>query len=182
MSFQSNSELDEIEKVLYSLENNPKMPENIFDTTPPDPNEKKDEENKDDEDDIEIVKADIYKFHGQEVTSLDQQVSEGILKFEFRCEDPLDDDIIEIEEVERKRRNDSSDMITLDNEEEEEKDNEEVGSSSSPNKIVICEKTGIFVPKSKTEEEKRKKEEEQPPIKKKKIKQFNDGNFFMLAE
>ena len=142
MSLQSNSELDEIEKVLYSLENNPKMPENIFETPSSDYDQKKDEENKDDEDDIEIVKADIYKFHGQEVTSLDQQVSEGILKFEFRCEDPLDDDIIEIEEVERKRRNDSSDMITLDNEEEEDK--EEEGASSSPNKIVICEKSGIF--------------------------------------
>ena len=180
MSLQSNSELDEIEKVLYSLENNPKMPENIFDTPPSDYDQKKDEENKDDEDDIEIVKADIYKFHGQEVTSLDQQVSEGILKFEFRCEDPLDDDIIEIEEVERKRRNDSSDMITLDNEEEEDKEEEDA--SPSPNKIVICEKSGIFVPKSQIEEEKSKKEEEGPPIKKKKIKQFNDGNFFMLAE
>ena len=180
MSLQSNSELDEIEKVLYSLENNPKMPENIFDTTSPDHDQKKDEENKDDEDDIEIVKADIYKFHGQEMTSLDQQVSEGILKFEFRCEDPLDDDIIEIEEVERKRRNDSSDMITLDNEDEEDK--EEEGASPSPNKIVICEKSGIFVPKSQIEEEKSKKEEEEPPLKKKKIKQFNDGNFFMLAE
>ena len=178
MSLQNNSELDEIEKVLYNLENNPKMPENIFDTPPSDYDQKKDEENKDDEDDIEIVKADIYKFHGQEVTSLDQQVSEGILKFEFRCEDPLDDDIIEIEEVERKRRNDSSDMITLDNEEEEDK--EEEGASSSPNKIVICEKSGIFVPKSQIEDDKNK--EEEPPAKKKKIKQFNGGNFFMLAE
>ena len=44
MSLQSNSELDEIEKVLYSLGNNPKMPDNIFDTTPPDQSEKKDEE------------------------------------------------------------------------------------------------------------------------------------------
>ena len=180
MSLQSNSELDEIEKVLFSLENNPKMPVNIFDTTPSDHDLKKDEENIDDEDDIEIVKADIYKFHGQELTSLDQQVSEGILKFEFRCEDPLDDDIIEIEEVEMKRRNDSSDMITLDNEDEEDK--EEEGASPSPNKIVICEKSGIFVPKSQIEEEKSKKEEEEPPLKKKKIKQFNDGNFFMLAE
>ena len=180
MSLQSNSELDEIEKVLFSLENNPKMPVNIFDTTPSDHDLKKDEENIDDEDDIEIVKADIYKFHGQELTSLDQQVSEGILKFEFRCEDPLDDDIIEIEEVEMKRRNDSSDMITLDNEDEEDK--EEEGASPSPNKIVICEKSGIFGPKSQIEEEKSKKEEEEPPLKKKKIKQFNDGNFFMLAE
>ena len=176
MSLQSNSELDEIEKVLSSLGNNPKMPDNIFDTTPPDQSEKKDEE--DDDDDIEIVKADIYKFHGQEVTSLDQQVSEGILKFEYRCEDPLDDDIIEIEEVEGKRRNDSSDMITLDDEEEEQ-EKEKV--DSSPNKIVICEKSGIFVPKSQIEDDKNTKEEE-PPVKKKKIKQFNDGNFFMLAE
>ena len=180
MSLQSNSELDEIEKVLFSLENNPKMPENIFDTTPSDHDLKKDEENIDDEDDIEIVKADIYKFHGQELTSLDQQVSEGILKFEFRCEDPLDDDIIEIEEVEMKRRNYSSDMITLDNEDEEDK--EEEGVSPSPYKIAICEKSGIFVPKSQIEEEKSKKEEGEPPLKKKKIKQFNDGNFFMLAE
>ena len=175
MSSQSSSELDEIEKVLYSLGNNPMMPDNIFDTTPPDQSEKKDEE---DDDDIEIVKADIYKFHGQEVTSLDQQVSEGILKFEYRCEDPLDDDIIEIEEVEGKRRNDSSDMITLDDEEEEQ-EKEKV--DSSPNKIVICEKSGIFVPKSQIEDDKNTKEEE-PPVKKKKIKQFNDGNFFMLAE
>ena len=180
MSFQSNNELDEIEKVLYSLGNNPKMPDNIFDTTPPDQSEKKDEgkdDDDDDDDDIEIVKADIYKFHGQEVTSLDQQVSEGILKFEYRCEDPLDDDIIEIEEVEGKRRNDSSDMITLDDEEEEQ-EKEEV--ESSPNKIVICEKSGIFVPKSQIEDDKNK--EEEPPAKKKKIKQFNGGNFFMLAE
>ena len=177
MSLQSNSELDEIEKVLFSLENNPKMPDNIFDTTPPDQSEKKDDGNEDD-DDIEVVKADIYKFHGQEVTNLDQQVSEGILKFEYRCEDPLDDDIIEIEEVEGKRRN-TSDVIHLDNEEEEEHDKEEV--NSSPNKIVICEKSGIFVPKSQIEDDKNKKEEE-PPLKKKKIKQFNNGNFFMLAE
>ena len=178
MSLQSNSELDEIEKVLFSLENNPKMPDNIFDTTPPDQSEKKDDGNEDD-DDIEVVKADIYKFHGQEVTNLDQQVSEGILKFEYRCEDPLDDDIIEIEEVEGRRRTGSSDVIHLDNEEEEEQDKEEV--DSSPNKIVICEKSGIFVPKSQIEDDKNKKEEE-PPLKKKKIKQFNNGNFFMLAE
>ena len=177
MSLQSNSELDEIEKVLFSLENNPKMPDNIFDTTPPDQSEKKDDGNEDD-DDIEVVKADIYKFHGQEVTNLDQQVSEGILKFEYRCEDPLDDDIIEIEEVEGKRRS-TSDVINLDHEEEEEQDKEEV--DSSPNKIVICEKSGIFVPKSQIEDDKNKKEEE-PPLKKKKIKQFNNGNFFMLAE
>ena len=177
MSLQSNSELDEIEKVLFSLENNPKMPDNIFDTTPPDQSEKKDDGNEDD-DDIEVVKADIYKFHGQEVTNLDQQVSEGILKFEYRCEDPLDDDIIEIEEVEGKTRN-TSDVIHLDHEEEEEQDKEEV--NSSPNKIVICEKSGIFVPKSQIEDDKNKKEEE-PPLKKKKIKQFNNGNFFMLAE
>ena len=178
MSLQSNSELDEIEKVLSSLGNNPKMPDNIFDTTPPDQSEMKDKGNEEDDDDIEIVKADIYKFHGQEETSLDQQVSEGILKFEYRCEDPLDDDIIEIEEVEGKRRNDSSDMITLDDEEEEQ-EKEKV--DSSPNKIVICEKSGIFVPKSQIEDDKNTKEEE-PPVKKKKIKQFNDGNFFMLAE
>ena len=171
---QGYSELDEIEKVLHSLENNPKMPDNIFDTTPVDQDDKK-EEDKDDEDDIEVVKADIYKFHGQEATSLDKQVDEGILKFEYRCEDPLDDDIIEIEEVERKRSNDTSDMVTLDDDEEESEAN------SSPNKIVICEKSGIFVSKSQLEEEK-KKEEEEPPIKKKKFKRFNDGNFFMLAE
>ena len=105
-------------------------------------------------------------------------MSEGILKFEYRCEDPLDDDIIEIEEVEGKRRNDSSDMVTLDDEEEEQ-EKEKV--DSSPNKIVICEKSGIFVPKSQIEDDKNTKEEE-PPVKKKKIKQFNDGNFFMLAE
>ena len=178
MSSQSSSELDEIEKVLYSLGNNPMMPDNIFDTTPPDQSEMKDKGNEEDDDDIEIVKADIYKFHGQEETSLDQQVSEGILKFEYRCEDPLDDDIIEIEEVEGKRRNDSSDMITLDDEEEEQ-EKEKV--DSSPNKIVICEKSGIFVPKSQIEDDKNTKEEE-PPVKKKKIKQFNGGNFFMLAE
>ena len=86
--------------------------------------------------------------------------------------------IIEIEEVEGKRRSDSSDMITLDDEEQEK---EEVESKSSPNKIVICEKSGIFVPKSQIEDDKNTKEEE-PPVKKKKIKQFNDGNFFMLAE
>ena len=181
MSLQSNSsDLDEIERVLYSLENNPKMPDNIFDITPPSRKETKDEDTESD-DDIEVVRADIYKFHGQEVTSLDQQVSEGVLKFEFRCEDPLDDDIIEIEEVERKRRNESSDTITLDNEEGEEQEKDEDEVDSTPNKIVICEKSGIFLPKNQIDDSQKKKDEE-PQVKKKKIKQFSDGNFFMLAE
>merc|ERR1712117_888937 len=74
--------IEEIERALQSLENDPQLP--------PDHSSNSNSSNNDHDDsydDIQVVKADIYKFHGQEETSLDQQVNEGILKFEFRDED-----------------------------------------------------------------------------------------------
>ena len=84
MSNINSAEIEEIEKVLFSLENDPpdSLPLDIFENS--NSSIKSDADADDSEDDIKVVKADIYKFHGQEETSLDQQISEGILKFEYR--------------------------------------------------------------------------------------------------
>ena len=166
--------LEEIEQAIHSLDRNPRMPENIFE------NSNSSEEGKEDgdDDDIQVVKADIFKFHGQEETSLERQVSEGILKFEYRFEDPMDDDIIEIDVIDKKKRKSSSDMITLDNdednegEEDDEEEEEKDGKWEEEGNVVIW----------KVEEKKEDKKEKLEEPKSKKFKQFGEGNFFMLAE
>ena len=82
MSNINSAEIEEIEKVLFSLENDPpdSLPLDIFENS----NSSIKSDADDSEDDIKVVKADIYKFHGSEEASLDQQISEGILKFEYR--------------------------------------------------------------------------------------------------
>ena len=84
MSNINSAEIEEIEKVLFSLENDPpdSLPLDIFENS--NSSIKSDADADDSEYDIKVVKADIYKFHGKEETSLDQQISEGILKFEYR--------------------------------------------------------------------------------------------------
>ena len=104
--------IEEIERVIQSLENTPVPPLNIFETD--ESMETQDEHNSDD--DIEVVRADIYKYHGGDnVENLDQQIEEGILKFEYRDEDPMDDDILEIEIVNsRSDRRKKTETVTID--------------------------------------------------------------------
>ena len=166
--------LEEIEQAIHSLDRNPRMPENIFENSNSSEEGKEDGDN---DDDIQVVKADIFKFHGQEETSLERQVSEGILKFEYRFEDPMDDDIIEIDVIDKKKRKSSSDMITLDNDEDndvddEEEEEEKDGKWEEEGNVVIW----------KVEEKKEDKKEKLEEPKSKKFKQFGEGNFFMLAE
>ena len=140
--------------------------------------ESKNTEGEEDDDEIEVVKADIYNFHGQTEQSLDQQVSEGILKFEYRDED--DDDILEIEVIDKNK--DDNEEITLDRDSDSEEDDEEEEESRSKAKhrdrIINCEECGCFVAKSQFTDHK----EEKHPAKKRKIKEFSDGNFFMMAD
>ena len=176
--------IEEIEKVLYNLESDPTMPLDILDTDSnlkeeDNSESKKAEKEEDDDDEIQVVKADIYNFHGQTGQSLDQQVSEGILKFEYRDED--DDDILEIEVIDKTK--DENEEITLDRDSDSDSDDGEEekktnSKAKSGDRIIICEKSGHFVPKNKFTEHK----EENHSAKKRKFKEFSDGNFFMLAD
>ena len=95
--------------------------------------------------------------------------------FESRDED--DDDILEIEVV--KKKNNSQDPIDVDVDSEEEKEEvEEEEEEESEDKMLFSDKCGKFVPKRNLEDH---KDENHPP-ENKKIKKFNGGNFFMLAE
>ena len=195
--------IEEIEKVLFNLENNPTMPLDILESDldcKEESNESKDtREEEDDDDDIQVVKADIYKFHGQTEQSLDQQVSEGILKFEYRDED--DDDILEIEVIDKSKH--ENEEITLDKDSDSDDDEDVIDNSKNENaeitfdkhsevdddeeedskwkknvgRILNCE-DGSFMPKSKFADHK----EEKHPAKKRKFKEFSDGNFFMMAD
>ena len=163
--------IEEIEKVLQSFENNPAMPSNIFDNNDDDMAESSGDE-------IEVVKANIYKYHGDEVDSLDKQIEEGILKFEYRNEDPTDDDILEIEVIDKaSTRRNQTETVTLDNDSDEELEEEET-EEEDQDKVLTCEDCGSFVKQSNLFDHR----EEKHPRKNRTIKKFNDGNFFMLAD
>ena len=163
--------IEEIEKALQSFESNPAMPSNIFDNS-----------NTDEDmaassgDEIEVVQANIYKYHGEAVDSLDKQVEEGILKFEYRNEDPLDDDIIEIDVIDKSSNSRSkTETVTLD---DDSSDEEEQETEEEEDKVLTCEDCGCFVKQSNLFDHR----EEKHPRKNRTIKQFSDGNFFMLAD
>ena len=172
--------IEEIERVIQSLENTPVPPLNIFETD--ESMETQDEHNSDD--DIEVVRADIYKYHGGDnVETLDQQIEEGILKFEYRDEDPMDDDILEIEIVNnRSDRRKKTETVTIDEESESEEDDQDdqddKDEETDLNRTLTCEDCGSFV-KSRDLLDHR---EEKHPRQDRRIKQFKDGNFFMLAD
>merc|ERR1712150_14700 len=92
---------------------------------PEEENEKKYEktEEKDDgsDSDVIIVKSNIYNFQGE--LSISDQVKEDVLRFEYRNEDNVDDDLIEIL---------SDESEDEENEEEEEK----------IDTVTSCEKCG----------------------------------------
>ena len=172
--------IEEIERVIQSLENTPVPPINIFETD--ESMETQDEHNSDD--DIEVVRADIYKYHGGDnVENLDQQIEEGILKFEYRDEDPMDDDILEIEIVNnRSDRRKKTETVTIDEESESEEDDQDdqddKDEETDLNRTLTCEDCGCFV-KSRDLLDHR---EEKHPRQDRRIKQFKNGNFFMLAD
>ena len=161
--------IEEIERALQSLENDPQLPPDIFDHSS---NSNSSNDDHDSDDDIQVVKADIYKFHGQEETSLDQQVNEGILKFEFRDED--DDDILEIDVIDK--RAEKRELVDVDKDSEDDTDNDD--EEENEDRIPSCEECGKFVKGSEFTEHK----EDMHPGKKKKFKQFQNGMFMMLAE
>ena len=161
--------IEEIERALQSLENDPQLPSDIFEHSSN--SNSSNDDGHDSDDDIEVVKADIYKFHGQEETSLDQQVNDGILKFEFRDED--DDDILEIDVIDK--RAEKRELVDIDKDSDDETDDDEEEESD---RILSCEECGKFVKQSEFSEHK----EDMHPAKKKKFKQFQNGMFMMLAE
>ena len=150
MATKESSELEEIEKVLQGLssqKNNEKT-----ETIP----SKIDDE----EDEVIIVQSNIYKYHGDQNSSLDYQVSEGILKFDYHEEE--DDEIIEIIPVE-KRKDDNGCVVTVDDKNEYPKDVSE--------EKVKNERRNSGAEKFETH-----------TMRNGNIKTFGNGNFFMLAD
>lgn len=112
----------------------------------------------DDDDEIEVVKANIFKYQGD--LTYDQQLSQGILHFEY-YDDFNDEDEVIIIEDDDPELNESMDTL-----------------NSSQNTFVCCEECGDLFPATELEDHK----EIQHPPKKKTMKQFSNGNFFMLAD
>ena len=163
-------DLEEIEKVLLEL-----SPTN--DTKPREKQEEKAVDmEEDDTDEIEILESNIYKYHGADgVSSLDHQVSEGILKFEFRDED--DDDIIEVNVIRKENANQSLDLITIEDE-DNDKDSEEIEEDEGKEQVLTCEECGMDVLENQLEDHKFEKHK----TTKRRFKTFDNGNFFMLAD
>merc|ERR1712203_1217918 len=96
--------------------------------------------------------ANIYKYHGaDEVSSLDQQVSEGILKFQYRDED--DEDIIEVNVIGKENANTSLDLITIDDDEDNDPD-EIVEDEENKEQVLTCEDSGTDVLEDQLEDKK----------------------------
>ena len=162
MSSKECSDLEEIDRVLQGLSSSSEKSKeegnrNVAISIPA----KVD----DGEDEVIIVQSNIYKYHGEDKdSSIDHQVSEGILKFDYRDEE--DDDIIEMFTVE-KRKDDS--FITVDVDENKTY-LDDVGKMKD--KEETCEQ--------ETREE--KQEFEKPATRNRNIKTFENGNFFMFAD
>merc|ERR1712227_1103047 len=123
----------------------------------------------DSDDDLIVLESNIYKYGG-ESSSIEDQVSEGIFKFEYRDED--DEDIIEIDVIEKKK---NTTLVCLVDEKED------------PDSIVINKDEDVFKDKGKTSDEplENKLDDqklEKPPDRNRRIKKFDNGNFFMLAD
>ena len=167
-------DLEEIEKVLLELSpTNETMPRKTEEAMTVDMEE---EEEEGDTDEIEILESNIYKYHGaDEVSSHDRQVSEGILKFEFRDEDDDDDDIIEVKVV--GKASNSLDLITIEDE-DEDNDPDEIEEDEDKEQVLTCEECGMDVLENQLEDHKLEKHK----ITKRHFKTFDNGNFFMLAD
>ena len=172
-------DLEEIEKVLLELsptnESKRRDKEEAM-TVDMDDEEEPEQELQEDEDDCVILEANIYKYHGaDEVSSLDQQVSEGILKFQYRDED--DEDIIEVNVIGKENANTSLDLITIDDDEDNDPD-EIVEDEENKEQVLTCEDSGTDVLEDQLEDKKLGKHK----ITKRRFKTFENGNFFMLAD
>merc|ERR1712192_243075 len=110
-----------------------------------------DETEEEDDDEVEVVKANIFKYQGK--LSQDQEISQGILHFEYYDDFNDDDD-----------PNTDQDMSLVEEEEVE-------------NTTVCCDQCGGLFENKDLEIH---KETDHPP-KKKNFMQFTGGNFFMLA-
>jgi len=111
-----------------------------------------------DDDEIEVVKANIFKYQGD--LTYDQQLSQGIMHFEY-YDDFNDEEEVVIIEDDDPELNESMDTL-----------------NSTQNTFVCCEECGDLFPAAELEDHK----EVQHPPKKKIMKQFSNGNFFMLAD
>ena len=158
--------LEEIEKVLLGL--SPPMPQNLTPQVNSEENMEVDQGD-DSDDDLIILESNIYKYGG-ESSSIEDQVSEGILKFEYRDED--DEDIIEIDVIEKKK---NISLVCLD---DEKKDPDSVETNKDVDVLKDKVKTSKDPSENKLEEHKLEKQ----PVRNRRIKQFENGNFFMLAD
>ena len=115
-----------------------------------------------DDDEIEVIKANIFKYQGD--LTYDQEVSQDIMHFEYY--DDFSDDVDDVV------------IIEEDDPELNESENLEASLNEAQNTFVCCEECGDLFAAAELEEH---RESKHPP-KKKNIKEFADGNFFMLAE
>ena len=111
----------------------------------------------DDTEEIVILECNIFKYHGaEEVSSLDHQVSEGILKFQYQDED--DDDIIEVNVVEKGNGNANSslDLITIADEDNDDEDEveEDADPITDEERVLTCEECGLDVLENQLEDHK----------------------------
>ena len=172
MASQESSDLEELERVVLGLPS-PSSSQGSTEHQQVDETMQVDVA-EDENDEILVVQSNIFKYHGDETSSLDQQVSQGILKFEYRDED--DDDIIEIDVVEKKKQNDS--LITIDDGESNFEIHEEDIDVTDKDKGQTCDECGLLFSASKLEDHKFEKHQ----VKNRNIKKFENGNFFMLAD
>lgn len=112
-----------------------------------------------DDDEVEVVKANIFKYQGE--LTQDQQISQGILHFEYY--DDFDDD--------------GEEVIILDDD-DLDRDASLVEEEDEENTFVCCDECGGLFEDKDMEIH---KETDHPP-KKNNFMQFTGGNFFMLAE
>ena len=132
------------------------------------------------EEEIVILECNIYKYHGaDEASSHDDQVSEGILKFQYRDED--DEDIIEVDVVDKGVDvNSSLDLITIEDEEDglEDEIEEDEDCVRDKEQVLTCDECGMNVLENQLEDHKY----ERHKTKERHFKTFENGNFFMLAD
>lgn len=128
-----------------------------------DPEQDKEPESNDTDEDeeVQVVKANIFKFQGE--LTYEQQLSQDILHYEYF--DDFNDD--------------NEDIIILDDDDPEKDEiTGEEGVVEETNTSVCCEECGKVFDAADMEDHKQVKH----PPKKKNFKQFNGGNFFMIAE
>ena len=127
---------------------------------PEEQTEKKYEKTEEKEDgsdsEVIIVKSNIYNFQG--ALSLSDQVKEDVLRFEYRNEDNVDDDLIEILS-------------------DESEDEENVEEEENIDTVTSCEKCGDLENLKDLPEH---MEEKHPT--ERKVKKFKHGEFFVIAE